>query len=773
MYIELAAPRYAHSLPERPVDDWEPLGEHLREVGELAAKFATQFAAGEIARAMGTLHDVGKVSKAYQDYISRPPSAEKGPDHSTAGARVAAERYKGPLGRIMAFGIAGHHAGLANGIAAGARRPLVDRLDPGKVAIEAYDGWEAHAVPLPSSSKMDLPFFRDHPDRRGFAQAFLVRMLFSCLVDADFIGTERFYAEANGETLERGFGDLQPSHLEVVRAFMAARPSPASALNLLRADILAHSISRAELTPGMFTMTVPTGGGKTLTSLRFALEHAARHGLRRIIYVIPFTSIIEQTAGVFRDVPGIGDILEHHASFDWDARDKAFSTGTDDEGPAGIGKLRRATENWDAPIIVTTAVQFYESLFAARTSRCRKLHNLANSVIILDEAQTLPVPLLRPCMAALDELTRNYGASVVLCTATQPALRRMDGALPASPAGGTQGFDIDETRELAPDPPALFARLRRVTVEYRREPIADADIAARFADASQMLCIVNSRAHARDLFEAIRSMDGAVHLTTLMCAQHRRAVLAKLRIELAGQRPVRLVATSLIEAGVDVDFPEVWRAVTGLDSIAQAAGRCNREGGILNSGGRVVVFEPADHKTPRSILSFWDAARQVLGKFEDPLCDAAVKAYFSELYFVKGHAALDTAMPGGIMPAISETARGLNFPFADIADAFRMIDDIMDPVLIPRDAEAAAAIAKLRAAERPPRDVLRRLQQYSVSVPTKARLALIIAGAAEPIRPQDFGDRFVELTNMSLYDEALGLRFESPEFRTIDSNVMT
>jgi CRISPR-associated endonuclease/helicase Cas3 len=502
---------YAHSLSEKPISDWEPLDRHLYAVGALAADNAAPFLGTEIGRAMGLLHDIGKASKAYQTYISRPPSAVKGPDHSTAGARAAFILYGPQLGRLMAFGIAGHHAGLTNGLAAGARRPLADRLNPAKTTIEPHDAWKAYAGPLPAVAALALPSFNDNPKHRGFAHAFLTRMLFSCLVDADFIATEQFYAHAKGEPVERGLGRLQPAHLDAVRNFMADRGAPATALDQLRANILAYATANAELAPGLFTLSVPTGGVKTLTSLRFALEHAARHDLRRIVYVIPFTSIIEQTADVFRGVLGNDAILEHHASFDWD---KGFSGQTGDEGVAGIGKLRRATENWDAPIIVTTAVQFYESLFAARTSRCRKLHNLADSVIILDEARTLPVPLLRPCMAAFEELTRNYGASVVLCTATRPALRRMDGALQPSPTGEAQGFDIDDARELAPDLAALFARLRRVSVEYRREPVADATIAARFAATPQMLCIVNSRAHARDLFDMIRTQTGAAHLTT-------------------------------------------------------------------------------------------------------------------------------------------------------------------------------------------------------------------------------------------------------------------
>ena len=254
------------------------------------------------------------------------------------------------------------------------------------------------------------------------------------------------------------------------------------------------------------------------------------------------------------------------------------------EGAGGLAKLRRDAENWDAPIIVTTAVQFFESLFAARTSRARKLHNLARSVIVLDEAQTLPIHLLRPCMAVLNELARNYGATIVLCTATQPALRRMDEALPRREGAAPAGFAVGQDRELAPRPGQLYADLKRVDVQWLESPTDDAEIAERFAVQDSMLCIVNSRAHARELFEAIRHQSGARHLTTLMCARHRREVLSGVRADLTMKQPVRLVSTTLIEAGVDVDFPEVWRAVAGLDSVAQAAGRCNREGALVNVG---------------------------------------------------------------------------------------------------------------------------------------------------------------------------------------------
>jgi CRISPR-associated endonuclease/helicase Cas3 len=583
---------FAHSLEGRPAGEWEPLAHHLSAVGERAARFAAAFGCAEVARISGRLHDIGKCSAAFQAYIATPrdgsAGGRRGPDHSTAGAREAMAAYPGVLGRLLAFGIAGHHAGLADA------KELDRRLDE-NYACEPYGGWEVHSGALPVAALLVPTRKVAHSKHEGFTQAFLTRMLFSCLVDADFLETEAFYARARSEPVERGGHTSLLVLRERLQRHMAATTAAAvaSPVNALRARVLDHAVRKASLAPGLFTLTVPTGGGKTLASLSFALEHAARHGMDRVVYVIPYTSIIEQTADVFRKALDTqDDVLEHHASFDWEraAGAKDDVGGADDEGPSGIEKLWRAAENWDVPIVVTTAVQFFESLFANRPSRCRKLHNLARSVIVLDEAQTLPLHLLRPCMAALDELCRNYGASVVLCTATQPALREKDCF--------KGGFKIDDDRELAPDPRALYTELRRVSVEILAEITTDTAIAARFAGQPRMLCIVNSRAHARTLFAAVRDLPGATHLTTLMCPRHRQLVLQEVKARLKDHAPVRLVATSLIEAGVDVDFPEVWRAVAGLDSIAQAAGRCNREG--LLQLGRAVVFTPAEAKSPRA-----------------------------------------------------------------------------------------------------------------------------------------------------------------------------
>jgi len=746
---------YAHSRAGQPLSDWEPLGEHLQAVGARAAGFAAAFGWAELARVAGVLHDIGKASSHFQGYIRG--TGTKGPDHSTAGAWEAVAAYPGSLGRILAFLIAGHHAGLAD------YAQLAGRL-AATYRFPAYGGWQDHSGLLPPAAAL-LGRPPVATGAKGFGAALLIRMLFSCLVDADFLETERFYDGGAAKLARGGYREVAELR-DRLRGSMAAMRAivPASPLNALRGAILDHAVARAASEPGLFTMTVPTGGGKTLASLSFGLEHAVHHGLRRVVYVIPFTSIIEQTAAVFRQaLRSDDDVLEHHASFDWN---RAAADG--DEGADGLGKLRRAAENWDVPVVVTTSVQFYESLFAARTSRCRKLHNLAGAVIIIDEAQSLPLHLLRPCVAALKELAANYRASVVLCTATQPALRRID-----------EWFDLDAGRELASDPQHLFAALRRVTVERLEGLVDDAAIASRFESQPQMMCIVNSRAHARALFDRIAGLPGAVHLTTLMCPRHRRTVLLALRQRLKDKLPVRLVATSLIEAGVDIDFPEVWRATAGLDAIAQAAGRCNREGELTS--GRVVVFEPAEAKPPRPLEAALQAGRSALRQHaSDPLGLAGIEAYFRELYWQKGDAALDAPKLDGqvwpILPALEERARSFEFPFASVARAFRMIDDVMEPVIVPwrsrpDDDEADALLRRIGAMERPLAGDLRRLQQYVVSIPPKLRLDWLARGVLSPVHP-GLGNELLRFADLEHYRPATGVDITDPLLRAAESNVI-
>lgn len=773
---------YAHSLPDRSCDRWEPLSDHLGLVDTLSSAFASAFGWSRAAGLMGRLHDIGKASTAYQTYISQPrQDGRKGPDHSTAGAREALKIYP-EVGKLLAYGIAGHHAGLAdfNDLE---RRTVQKSLEP-------YHGWTQHTGPLPNELDLAPTGKWRQNAHKGFSHSFLIRMLFSCLVDADFLATEQFYAAVEGREPERGpLENLDQQRARLNHLQLALKTSlykkralaAPTELNRLRAEILDHAVGKATLEPGVFTLTVPTGGGKTLTSLAFALEHARRHGLRRVIYVIPYTSIIEQTAKVFREaLASDDDVLEHHASFDWEPK-KSSEDEADDEGPSGLSKLRRAAENWAAPVVVTTAVQFFESLFARRTSQCRKLHNIAGSVVVLDEAQTLPLRLLRPCMAALNELAANYGTSIVLCTATQPALRVCDSFtdkdLKSKEPRKKIGFDIDDARELAPRPKELYATLKRVEVHCLDGATEDAVILARFAERRQMLCIVNTRAHARALYDALREQtgegDGVYHLTTLMCPNHRRAALATIKERLKSALPVRLVATSLIEAGVDISFPEVWRAIAGLDQIAQAAGRCNREGELGPEGGRVVVFTPAAHKPPSDLRVNIECAASVFRNGLDPLSLEGVKAFFDLLYWRRGAEAMDAApldgKPWPILEAIHKR-RDLTFEFEKIAAAFRMIDDVHETVIVPYDQDARNLLAKIAAAERPTAMDLRKLQQYAVSIPRQARNDWLASGVLRAVHPK-LGDALLSFATDAHYRPETGVDLRDPERRDPHSNI--
>ena len=737
---------FAHSNEFQNQNDWHLLSDHLEGTGNRAAAFLHSTGCGDFGRTAGLLHDLGKYTREFQERLAGGPRC----DHATAGAKVAIDRYGERCGKILAFCIAGHHAGLANGVNGERISALDDRLDS---RIPSLDPTWRNEIGL---SELVLPRLvpRDR-DTVGFSAAFFIRMVFSALVDADFLDTEAYYAGLEGEPRPRGQHPALSVLLQRLDIHLEALAADAerSAVNDLRKEVLDHARGKAGERPGLFTLTVPTGGGKTLTSLAFALDHAVRHGRTRVIYVIPYMSIIEQTAAVFRDALAAEDgdeadfVVEHHSAFDEEqignreARDK----------------LRLAMENWDAPIIVTTAVQFFETLFANRPSRCRKLHNIANSVVILDEAQTLPTKLLRPCVTVLDELARNWRASIVLCTATQPALAMHDGF----PGG------FENLCELAPEPRRLYQALRRTRIN-KLGVIDDAQLSRRLREARQALCIVNTRRHARDLYESLGNVDGTFHLTTLMCARHRRERLEVVRQRLKTDAPVLLVATSLVEAGVDVDFPVVWRAEAGLESIIQAAGRCNREGNATI--GNVYVFEPVDmegRRAPPEIAQFAAAARTVMRRYEDPLSLDAINDYFSELYWIKGEDALDARH---ILRLLDERKRDLDFPFETIAGKFRLIETPMMPIIVPYrgsnddDETVTRLLEELKWVKRPGR-CARRLQPYVVQVQPFVRDALLAAGAAEIVRKDEFADQFVVLANSDLYRKDVGLTWDDPTFR--------
>ena len=749
---------YAHSAQDKlgnllSYEHWQTLQSHSVNVGEMAAEFARVFGAQEIACQTGRLHDLGKYSLPFQ---KRLEGEIEFVDHSTAGAKIAIERWGDVIGKLMAFCIAGHHAGLANGNGEGDnRRTLKDRLALQFGAdIPALDNLWQQEIKLPET--LSAPPLKADAHHPFFSYAFFTRMLYSCLVDADYLDTEAFYLKLENKAVERGgypdLNALQHNFNQFINKFrrrVAQAPAQTeaekrnAALNRLRSEILDYVVEQAAQPQGLFTLTVPTGGGKTFTSMAFALEHAKRHGMRRVIYVIPFTSIIEQNAAEFRKAFGeLGEqaVLEHHSTFD-DGKQQDDATKD---------KLRLASENWDAPIVVTTAVQFFESLFADRSSRCRKLHNIAGSVIILDEAQMLPLNLLLPIMQAIKELAQNYRCSIVMCTATQPAVQAENGFY--------RGFE--NVREIAPKPTALFDKLRRTTVQHIGTQTY-ADLLAKLGEHPQMLVIVNNRRHARSLYDQAKHLDGTFHLTTLMCAKHRSQKLDEIRGRLKNGEPCRVIATSLIEAGVDVDFPLVMRAEAGLDSVAQAAGRCNREGKRPSENSFVWIFAPEDKwKVPPELATQAAVMRLAADSFSDDLLSTqAVAAYFAELYQLKG-SELDNKK---ILKMHNDTGQSLDFPFQTIADKFRMIESHMQPLIIPFDGEAENLISSLHHADHIG-GLLRKLQPYTVQIPEKALAALYKAGRIEPINEKNFGKQFYTLIGLDLYDEVAGLSWEDTVF---------
>ena len=733
---------YAHSAEELSEEYWQTLQEHLVGVANMAQKSASKFSAAELGYVAGLLHDLGKYTEDFQQRLRGGQRV----DHATAGAQevMAAFANQSPQHKIaaelLAYAIAGHHAGLADREGFD-EASLTSRL--AKKIATPDNVWRQELGRLPN--KLFPRGFSPHGDAKfqAFQFAMLGRFVFSCLVDADYLDTERFYAALPGAAAKER--DL-PSDLRGLKAkldaWSAERQVESNTVNDLRAEILRHACQQATEPTGLFSLNVPTGGGKTLTSLAFALDHAIAHGLDRVIYAIPYTSIIDQTADIFRKILGHDAVLEHHSAIE---QDKVTGLNARE-------KLRLAMENWAAPIVVTTNVQLFESLLSNRPARCRKLHNLANAVIVLDEVQTLPRHVLRPCVAAIDELARNYGSSVVLCTATQPALEKqtVDGEI--KPKWG-----LERVRELAPDPDVLQRRLTRVTY-IRAGEMSDDALLAALEGTLQGLIIVNTRKHALTLYRAAKAagLSGLTHLTTRLVAAHRRPLIEKIRTDLSDQKPTRVIATSLVEAGVDLDFPAVWRAEAGLDQILQAGGRCNREGKRLADESLVTIFRPAEPgnrgaKDVQALANAMDRVWQMMRN--DPSSNAAIRAYFEEVYWQQGDAALDR---NEVLSAFKADSTGTSFNYRTVGESFRLIEETMASIIVPFDDRAKAAIAHLPTAKRIG-GLARALQPYTVQVPAEARAALLATGEVQ------FADRekqFAVLVSKNLYREDEGLVWE-------------
>ncbi|MBI5598616.1 MAG: CRISPR-associated helicase Cas3', partial [Deltaproteobacteria bacterium] len=623
------------------------LKEHLMETARRSSEFAGEFGAAGWGRLAGLWHDLGKFSLDFQKKIR---GANLRVDHSTAGAIYAVEKFNA-IGRILAYLIAGHHAGLpdwqteTSGLSGLAQRLIKDDLL--KNALNESPPADIINQKLPSE-KPNL----------GMDPALWIRMLFSCVVDADFLDTEAFFEPDKAKKRQdyQKLSDLLPRF----NAYMEDKQSKAvtSPVNRQRADILRQCIEKSVHAPSIFTLTVPTGGGKTLSSMAFALNHSAKYGKRRIIYVIPYTSIIEQTANQFREIFG-DNVIEHHSNLD-----------TDDNSEE-MHKARLACENWDAPIVVTTSVQFFESLFASRTSRCRKLHNIINSVVILDEAQLLPPDFLNPIIWVLKELHKNYGVTILLSTATQPALsphRSSDFNFPGLP----------ETVEIMEAPSALQKAFKRVKINMPQDintPLSWEALSEELKRYESVLCIVNRRDDCRTLYKLMP--EETIHLSALMCGAHRSEVIAKIRERLRDGIPTRVISTQLVEAGVDIDFPLVYRAVAGLDSIAQAAGRCNREGKLRE--GQLFVFVPPSKTPPGHLRQAAEIGKRLFSSgHEDPFSQELFEQFFKELFWLKG----DNLDKYGILKDLTADSQ-LRFSFRTAASKFKIIDESgQAPILV-------------------------------------------------------------------------------------------
>jgi CRISPR-associated endonuclease/helicase Cas3 len=717
---------FAHTADDR---SWEPLAVHLCAVAELAGRFGAAFDSQEWATLAGRWHDLGKYSLDFQKYLRANAGDDAHADelagrvdHSTAGAQWAKQQHTG-LGMILSHIIASHHSGLLDYSAQIGTASLEQRLSKTIPTWREVVPADVLTLPLPATPNLGKPESHQYA---AFRVAFWIRMLFSTLVDADFLATEAFM---NPEQAAMRPGqaptvaDLKTTLDGFLEDLMGKTVD--TEVNQQRARVLDACRVRAQEAPGFFELCVPTGGGKTYSSLAFALKHAVTHGLRRVIVAVPFTSIIEQNAEAYRKAFGtLGRevVLEHHSNLDPDQE-------TD------VNRLQ--AENWDSPLVVTTNVQLFESLFACRTSRCRKLHNLARSVLVLDEVQTLPVDLLKPTLWTLRELVELYGCSVVLCSATQPALAKRD------------NFEIGLSgiRPIIEEPAALYAAMRRTRVKVE-DCLQDEELVPRLLGHEQVLCVVNTRAHAARLRGLLGDQTGHFHLSTRMCAAHRLETLETIRTRLKAGQPCRVVSTQLVEAGVDLDFPAVYRARCGLDSLAQAAGRCNREG--LRESGEVTFFSAAELPPVGFLRQTAQTAEELLAQHPDPLAPEAIEAYFRLHYWLRS----ERWDHRKVLDAVGSNPSTMRFQFREMASLYRFIPDEGDDLLVPWKDEGQSLRHALQRPYPPGRDVWRRLQRFCVHVRAHELNKLKEAGAVECLC-----QRWV-LSDPNRYDPHLGLVFD-------------
>ena len=696
----------AHLQEERE----QTIKEHLEGTAKLSGEFAKKFGKEEWGYCCGYLHDIGKYSVEFQHKIRENGNEQI--DHSTAGAKVCVE--KGGLYPIMSYCIAGHHAGLPNYGSSqdgGFESTLMGRM---KKTLKDYSAYQDE-IEIPKVTTVPIAYGETkNPD---FSLSVFIRMLYSCLVDADFLDTEAFMKK--GE-IKRDTGESIEILLQKLEKYVSKwlLNKEINTVNGRRTEILRNCLEARKREKGLFRLTVPTGGGKTVASLAFALRHAVYNNMDRIIYVIPYTSIIEQNAQIFRSILGDENVLESHCNVDY---------GDSEEW----NPMKLAAENWDKPVVVTTNVQFFESLFGNKSSKCRKLHNIANSVVIFDEVQMLPADYLKPCIAMIEELVSSFGVSAVLCTATQPALQPFF-------QSGISAY------ELCPRMEEQFAFFKRTTFQNLNK-ISEEDLIEKLSGEYQALCIVNTKKKAQALYKALKG-QGVFHLSTSMYPKHRKRVLEEVRRCLNNGERCLVLSTSLVEAGVDLDFQSVYRQLAGIDSVIQAAGRCNREGKRSPEESNVYVFRFEEQERILGQRKQIEAAKTLVSEGKDISALETIEEYFKFLYHLKS-SELDKKN-------IMAQFKGIKCNFPKVAEDFKMIENDTKTVFIPIEEEAQDLLQQLKY-QGFTKTSMRKAGQYSVTLYDDVIEKMEAAGMIELVA-ENIND-FYELKDKERYTEEFGL----------------
>lgn len=694
--------------------------EHQQKVAMLAESFAAQFGCGDVARVMGLLHDKGKEQVDWQKYIQGVSGYNKeyacvkqGPNHSYVGACIAQKQYR-QLSPLISQPIAGHHRGL----------------------YDYCDYIEETKRDIPKDVSLGEPIPCSAPKLTNLRQRDLhhiVRMLFSCLVDADSLDTEAFMNPVQAKL--RGYSTSMDELLRKLEQHLQLlkEKSATSEVNSIRNYVQEQCVKESVGGVGFYSLTVPTGGGKTLASILWALHHAVKNHIQRIIIAIPYTSIIVQTAATLKSIFGEENVLEHHSNVNPE----------DIKNTELREQLQLATENWDYPIIVTTNVQLFESLFSNRRSACRKLHNISKSVIILDEVQTLPVEFYKPIVYTLDTLQRVFGSSVLFTTASQPILSgRIEGSDPRT------GFDgLQSVREIIPKQARLQDKLRRVELQIDDAAKSYDEIAEELSRHQKVLCIVNTRRDAKEIFDRLPKEGVLLHLSRMMCPAHVSATIERVKQALTASvvQPIRVVATQLIEAGVDIDFPVVFRQEAGLDSILQAAGRCNREGKLEIC--KTFVFSlRKEHPLPPGHITHANEARKAIGQQKDWFSPEAMTAYFRQL-----HSRYDNFDK----KQIGELLYKPECEFEEAARQFHLIDDDQTTSVIINWSDSISLYQQL-IEQGPSYLLMKKLAQYSVNIRQRDFKELKNMGAIEEPLENVFA-----ITNSSFYKMDTGLSIDN------------